>query len=172
MGMDRRQFLRRAGTGVAVVAFVPGSRLWSADPAPVGAVAVPPLDGELILAGSVLDASADDFGRLVFHQPYAVLRPGSVEDMAKMVRFAREQGLHIAGMGAVGDSHSTFGQAQVAAGVVIDMATLRSIGPVGPDGVWVEAGASWLEVLEATLPSGLRGSQNGYGRPQPPSGGA
>jgi len=55
---------------------------------------------------------------------------------------------------------------------VIDMATLRSIGPVGPDGVWVEAGASWLEVLEATLPSGLRGSQNGYGRPQPPSGGA
>ena len=155
MGKDRRQFLRRAGTGVAVVAFVPCSRLWSADPAPVGAVAVPPLDGELILAGSVLDASADDFGHLVSRQPYAVLRPGSVEDVAKMVRFVREQGLHIAGMGAVGDSHSTFGQAQVAAGVVIDMATLRSIGPVGPDGVWVEAGASWLEVLEATLPSGL-----------------
>ena len=81
--------------------------------------------------------------------------PGSVEDVAKMVRFAREQGLHLAGMGAVGDSRSTLGQAQVAAGVVIDMATLRSIGPVGPDGVWVEAGASWLEVLEATLPSGL-----------------
>jgi len=129
--------------------------LWTADPAAVGAVAVPPLDGELILAGSVLDEAADDFGHLVSRQPYAVLRPGSVEDVAKMVRFAREQGLHIAGMGAVGDSRSTLGQAQVAAGVVIDMATLRSIGPVGPDGVWVEAGAIWLEVLEATLPSGL-----------------
>lgn len=156
MALDRREFLHRAGTGVAVVAFLPTTRSWSAAPLePAGSVPVPPLDGELIVDGPVLDQAADDFGHLVSRQPYAVLRPGSVLDVAKMVRFARAQNLSIAGMGAVGDSHSTFGQAQVEAGVVIDTSTLSEVHGVGSDGVWVDAGASWLQVLEATLPFGL-----------------
>ena len=84
-----------------------------------------------------------------------MLRPASAEDIAKMIRFARAQGIGIAGQGAVGDSHRVFGQSQVEAGVVIDMSTLSSVGPVDGGSVWVDAGASWLEVLEATLPHGL-----------------
>jgi FAD/FMN-containing dehydrogenase len=154
--LDRRQFLRRAAAGAAVVAFVPSSRSWVAEAEPPpGSVPLPELDGELILEGEVLDQAADDFGHLVSRHPFAVLRPGSVRDVVKMVRFARAQNLQVAGMGAVGDSHSTFGQAQAEAGVVIDMATLAAVHEVGPHSVTVDAGASWLEVLEATLPFGL-----------------
>lgn len=156
MTLDRRELLRRAVAGAAAVAFFPGSRHWVAEGAepPPGSVPVPELDGELILEGEVLDQAADDFGHLVSRQPFAVLRPGSVRDIVKMVRFARAQDLQVAGMGAVGDSHSTFGQAQAEAGVVIDMATLDTIHQVGPDSVVADAGASWLQVLEATLPFG------------------
>jgi FAD/FMN-containing dehydrogenase len=155
MNLDRRQFLRQALSGAAVLAFVPSNRSWATLAGVPGAVPVPPLDGELILEGEALDQAAADFGRLISRPPYAVLRPGSVEDVVKMVNFAREQSLHIAGMGRVGDSHSTFGQAQVEAGIVIDMASFHTIHEVGEDSVLVDAGVSWLEVLEATLPAGL-----------------
>lgn len=156
MGLDRRELLRRVGTGVAVVAFSPTLRSWTAEAEPLdGSVPVPPLDGELILSGTALDQAADDFGHLVSRQPCAVLRPASAEDIARMIRFARAQGIGIAGQGRVGDSHSVFGQSQVEAGVVIDMSTLSFVGAVDGESVWADAGASWLEVLEATLPHGL-----------------
>jgi cytokinin dehydrogenase len=162
MRIDRRDFLKQAGTGLAVVAFSPTLRSWTAEAEPLdGLVPVPPLDGELVLSGPDLDQAADDFGHLVSRRPCAVLRPASAEDIAKMIRFARAQGVHpigIAGQGAVGDSHSTFGQSQVDAGVVVDTSSLSSVGTVESvdgDSVWADAGASWLEVLEATLPHGL-----------------
>jgi FAD/FMN-containing dehydrogenase len=50
--------------------------------------------------------------------------------------------------------HSTFGQAQAEAGVVIDSRTLHAIHDVGPQGAVVEAGVRWLNLLTATVAQG------------------
>ncbi|HEX9359907.1 MAG TPA: hypothetical protein VF933_39645 [Streptosporangiaceae bacterium] len=39
----------------------------------------------------ISDAAADDFGHIVHHRPRAVLQPGSIRDVAVMVRFCHER---------------------------------------------------------------------------------
>src|SRR5688572_22202753 len=65
-----------------------------------------------------------------------------------MVRYANEHGVKVA---MRGQGHSSFGQAQVEAGVVIDSRALRRILAVDDREAHVEAGATWEEVLSATL---------------------
>jgi hypothetical protein len=139
---SRRQFLRRI-TPVIVTAFVPTARIWATtSPLPQSAVPIPPLDGTLVLAGDIVEAAASDFGRVISRQPFAVLQPGSVTDIETMVAFAREHAISIGGMGKVGESHSTFGQAQVAAGIVIDMSRLNQIHEIHDDNAVVPMGGS------------------------------
>jgi cytokinin dehydrogenase len=99
-----------------------------------------------------LAAFADDFGHLVRKRPRAVLKPASAGDIAEAVRWAGSQGLTVA---ARGKGHSTYGRAMVDGGIVIDMRTMRKVHRVESDCVVVEAGATWEEVLDATLPRGL-----------------
>jgi FAD/FMN-containing dehydrogenase len=113
---------------------------------------VPPLDGVLLTDPESLGAAADDFGHAVHHQPLAVLRPGSLEDVAAIVRFARARGLTVACRGI---GHSTQGQAQVGGGIVVDSAGLAGVHDIGPGGAWADAGASWRSVTAATFPHGL-----------------
>jgi hypothetical protein len=113
---------------------------------------LPPLDGTLTTDPASLAAAADDFGHLVHRAPVAVLRPGSVGDVVKLVRFAREHGIRVAGRGK---GHTAFGQSQAEAGVVIDMTTLNQIHSVGPDAAVVDAGVVWRDLLLATVPAGL-----------------
>src|SRR5215210_8168496 len=101
---------------------------------------LPPLDGTLTTDPASLAAAADDFGHIIHRTPVAVLRPGSVEDVVKLVRFAREHDIRVAGRGK---GHTAFGQSQAAAGVVIDMTTLNQIHSVGPDRAVVDAGVVW-----------------------------
>jgi hypothetical protein len=151
---SRRQFLHRT-TAVTVTAFLPTSRTWATtSPLPQGAIPIPPLDGNLVLVGDIVDAAAADFGRFISRQPFAVLQPGSVTDIEKMVNFARDQALKIGGMGKVGESHSTFGQAQVEAGIVIDMSRLNQIHEINDDNALVDSGGRWLQLLEQTTPLG------------------
>jgi cytokinin dehydrogenase len=112
----------------------------------------PPLDGELRFDDRARAAAADDFGHLMHRTPEAVLLPGSDDDVAAAVRWAAEQGR---GFAARGQRHSVFGRGQVADGVVVDMRSLRTIRGVEHDRVAVDAGATWREVLAATLPRGL-----------------
>ncbi|MDN3356942.1 FAD-binding protein [Actinomadura sp. DC4] len=100
---------------------------------------------------AALDQSADDFGHLVHHRPWAVVEPGSVDDIATVVRHCQADGIPVA---ARGRGHGTFGQAQVAGGIAIDMASLRGI-EVGADRAYVQAGVLWSGLLHATLPCGL-----------------
>ena len=136
---------------------------------------LPRLDGTLLIgadAGEGTDddegafaAAADDFGHVVHRRPAAVLRPGSVADVVAMVRYCDAHGVRAA---ARGRSHSGFGQAQVAGGLVIETASLAGIGEIGrgaetgragetqaPDTVTVGGGATWSSVVAATLPHGL-----------------
>jgi hypothetical protein len=111
--------------------------------------AVPPLAGDLLLAPYARALAASDFGHLVRRMPLAVLRPGSVEDIAVMTRWASENGRQIA---ARGRGHSVYGRSQVADGIVVDMSAHNGIGLVEDNRVVVGAGATWRAVLSRTLP--------------------
>jgi cytokinin dehydrogenase len=146
--LTRRSVVAGLAAGALVVGFDPLTRSWAAD-GPLRNV--PPLDGRLTADPAARSEAADDFGHLVHRHPLAVLEPGSVRDVAVMLKFCREHRIHVA---ARGQGHATFGQAQVAAGLVVDMGTLRDIQPA-EDRVAVQAGARWSEVLRATIPNGV-----------------
>ncbi len=124
---SRRSFAKALAAGAVVIGFDAATRSWVTA---AGAAAgpdfegLPPLDGTLHLDDATLTAYAEDFGQIVHERPLAVLRPGSVEDIARMVRFARRHGLRLVARGA---GHTTFGQSQVSGGIVVDLSTLARI---------------------------------------------
>jgi FAD/FMN-containing dehydrogenase len=90
----------------------------------------------------------------------AVLRPGSVKDIVKMVRYARSNGLTVAMNGQSGtddefESHSNFGQALVPGGIAIDARSLRTIHRVDNRCADVDAGVTWSELDSAAAAVGL-----------------
>jgi cytokinin dehydrogenase len=99
-----------------------------------------------------LDAASTDFGRLVTRKPRAVDRPAMAADIAALLREASANGVKVA---ARGQGHSIYGRPLVEDGLVVDMSALRAIGEVASDRVTVEAGATWRDVLDATLKQGL-----------------
>jgi FAD/FMN-containing dehydrogenase len=113
---------------------------------------LPPLSGVLYTDNTTLTAAADDFGHILHRQPIAVLKPGSIEDIIRIIQFGRTHNIKIA---ARGQGHSTYGQSQVEAGVVIDMSTLNKIHSIGADRAIVEAGVVWSQLLQQTLKQGL-----------------
>ncbi|HKG78171.1 MAG TPA: FAD-binding protein [Pyrinomonadaceae bacterium] len=155
---SRRKFLRGTFAGAIVVAgFDTGLRSWvSAAELEHRARALaedfPAFDGVLLLDDASRAAAADDFGHLLHRQPLAVLRPGSVSDVVELVRFARRNNIQVA---ARGQAHSTQGQAQVEAGVVVDMATLATVHEISPSNALVDGGTRWLDLLTQTIPQGL-----------------
>jgi len=146
--ISRRTVL--AGAAAAVVAFDPVNLGWltSADAEP--GVRIPALDGELLVDEASRAAVADDYGHLVHRMPVAVLRPGSVRDIQKVVRFANRHGLKVA---VRGQGHSTYGQGQTT-GVVIDSSTLGTIHRIGYGQAVADAGVRWLELIRAAVQAG------------------
>lgn len=157
---SRRSFIQGSLAALTVIGFDLDNRSWATEenPATLPAAGFPQLKGELITQPDVLDWAANDFGNIVHRRPMAVLRPDSKWDVVAMVRFAKTYGIPIA---ARGQGHSTFGQSQVEAGVVIDMSTLSNIGPlgaantVGESSAWVDAGVRWSDLMRHTLPLGV-----------------
>jgi len=150
---SRRAFCHRlaGGASVLIVGFDPEARSWASDRAGRPLVDLPRLDGALVLDAAVLDEVSQDNGRIVRRRPTAVLRPGSVGDIVRMVRYANTHHIRVA---MRGQGHSSFGQAQVEAGIVIDSRPLRRILRVTDSEIDVEAGATWDEVAAATLALG------------------
>lgn len=139
-----------AGVAGVVVAFDPTGTWVTAASADSGAIRVPELDGELVLEPG--PEYAEDWGMIVHRAPRAVLRPGSVRDVQRMVRFANEQCLRVA---MRGQGHSAFGQAQVEAGVVIDSRTLATVHRIDVAGAVVDAGVTWRDLVLASVEVGL-----------------
>lgn len=155
--ISRRTFLRGTLAGAVVVAgFDTGLRRWvtaaELEHATAPAKDFPAFDGVLLLDDASLAAAADDFGHMVHRQPLAVLRPGSVNDVVKLVQFARRSTIKVA---ARGQGHSTQGQAQVEAGVVVDLATLNTVHEINPTNALVDGGTRWLDLVAQTIPQGL-----------------
>lgn len=172
-GHGRRTFLRAAGAAAAtagtvgVVGFDAAAKAWAADGdgardgtrdgtgggGPAGLDHLPRLDGRLLVAPADLAPYADDFGHMVHRSPRAVLLPGSVADIAAMVRFCGARGVAVAPRGR---GHQAYGQAQVADGLVVDLGPLAAV-DVDPasNTASVGAGALWSAVLTASLAHGL-----------------
>ncbi|MFN6569435.1 FAD-binding protein [Dendronalium sp. ChiSLP03b] len=113
---------------------------------------LPILDGVVYTDNTTLAAAGVDFGNIVHRQPIAVLKPGSTNDIVQIIQFARRHQIKVA---ARGQGHSTYGQPQVEAGIVIDMSTLNKIHFVGTDRAVVDAGVVWSQLLQQTLQQGL-----------------
>jgi cytokinin dehydrogenase len=151
--LARRRFLQ-GSLAVAVVGWNPGARSWASGHPGPGNIQIPSLDGELLTDAATLGEAADDFGHIVHHAPLAVLVPGSIDDIVKMVKFARRHGLKVAGARGIGESHSTDGQSQAPGGVVIDMRALATIHEINAGDALVDAGVRWIELIEQTAPLG------------------
>lgn len=154
MTLTRRAFVKTLTGGSLIAGFSSLTRSWVASAAPSTPAPferLPPLHGTLSLDDATRQAYAQDYGQIVHEQPSAVLRPGSVDDVVTMVRFARRRGLRIV---ARGQGHQPFGQAQIDAGVVIDMRSLRAVHSIAPGRVDVDAGADWRAVVQAALSRG------------------
>lgn len=99
-------------------------------------------------------AYATDFGRVLTALPRAVLAPRSAAEVQAALRLACRHRLAVALRGA---GHAASGLTLCRDGLVIDMRALCAVHPVNVEQryVDVEGGASWAQVLAATLPCGL-----------------
>jgi cytokinin dehydrogenase len=150
--IDRRQFITGVGAAT-VLGFDPSARTWISTARASSPIAnVPELEGQLVTDPASLAAVARDAGNIVHEAPIAVLRPGSVHDVSKMVRFCRQHGIQAA---ARGQGHTNFGQSQVSRGLVIEMQSLNRIYSIDRDSATVGAGLTWNNLLAATSPRGL-----------------
>lgn len=154
--ISRRNFLKGMLTGTVVVGFDTIFRTWITPAellsASLPAPDFPTFEGDLLVDETSLEIAADDFGHIVHRSPIAVLRPGSVNDIVRLIRFACKYKIKVA---ARGQGYSSGGQGQVEAGVVIDMTPLNKILEINSTDVLVEGGISWLNLLQQTVPFGL-----------------
>ena len=146
-----RRTLLAGAAAATVVAFDPVGLGWLTEADATPGIVVPDLDGELVFDEESRTEAADDYGNIVHRRPIAVLRPGSVRDVARMVKFANMHRLQVA---MRGQGHSTYGQAQVRGGVVIDSRTLATIHRITADRAVVDAGVQWLDLIKATIAQG------------------
>ena len=150
---SRRAVLQGLMASAIVTGFDVTNRSWVTSASAISLFeSLPPLSGVLYTDNTTLAAAAADFGHIVHRQPIAVLKPGSIEDIIRIIQFARTYKIKIA---ARGQGHSTYGQSQVEAGVIIDMSTLNKIHSIGADRAIVEAGVVWSQLLQQTLKQGL-----------------
>src|SRR5579885_702021 len=117
----------------------------------MGLHSLPRFDGALLCDEDTRRRFSSDVARNVQHVPLAVLKPGSVQDVIALVRYANEHGLTVA---MRGQGHSRYGQS-LADGFVIDSSALNAVGLLGPDAVDAQAGATWGETTRITLEKGL-----------------
>jgi cytokinin dehydrogenase len=110
----------------------------------------PSLDGALLFDEPSRVAIAVDHSNLYHRIPAAVLRPGSVQDIVKVVQYANQRSLKVV---MKGRGHSQYGQTQAEGGIVIDSGNLNAV-EVKPQGLDAQAGALWTIVATASLAKG------------------
>jgi len=151
--VSRRHFTKLA-IGAAIVGFNPDERSWVTQSSNTARPfdRVPKLDGALLLDEESRRAIAIDEGNMFHRVPAAVLRPGSVDDIVAMVRYANKHKLKVA---IRGNGHSRYGQTQAEAGVVIDLRSLNAVRVRTAQSADAQPGALWSAVADTTLPKVL-----------------
>ena len=120
--------------------------------APPEASAFAHFQGQWLTDEAALAAAADTFGHIVHDRPVAVLKPHSADDIIKVIQYARKHGKKVTPRG---QGHSTQRQAQVEGGIVIEMSTLSRIREMDRTSILVDAGVSWSNLVDYTIPQGL-----------------
>lgn len=150
--LDRRKFLAGFAAAATAIAFDPFSKTWVAGAHAAGAIEIPGLDGQLVFDATSLGEAAEDFGHIIHRSPTAVLKPGSIRDIVKVVKFANEHGIKVA---MRGQGHCRYGQAQVQDGIVIDSRSLTTIHRISANSAKVDPGVCWGDLVSAAFPAGL-----------------
>src|SRR3954452_5304018 len=144
--ISRRDLGKKLAGGAALLALQPR---WNRAAAQSLRDDLKDLTGELSVDNAVLEAASDDFGHVIHKRPVGVLKPGSPQDIAKLLQVANRQGLKVA---MRGQGHSFLGQTQAEGGVVIDSSSLNSVRIVksGAGGTAeIGSGAKWSAVVTA-----------------------
>jgi len=150
--VSRRRMLAGAAAATLVYGFDPVSRTWIADARAASFDHLPELDGFVATDAATLATHESDAGNIVTARPAAVLFPGSVKDIQKMVKFCRKRGINVAPRG---QGHAMFGQALVQGGLSIDMGSLNQIHGITSTSADVDAGATWKDLVTASVPLGV-----------------
>ena len=113
--ISRREFgkrLTRVASGAALLALQPSCTSTQGS-LPAGQLLrndLMDLSGTLLFDDAARQAAADDFGHIVHQLPTAVLKPGSIQDIVKLVQFANRHGVKVS---MRGQGHAMLGQSQV-----------------------------------------------------------
>jgi len=151
--VSRRRMLSGLGAAALVFGFDPVKRTWVAEAQAAPFDHLPDLDGMVTTDPASVAPYGTDSGSMVHNTPIAVLFPGSVRDIQKMVRFCRRHEIKVA---CRGQGHTTFGQSQVAGGLVIDMGSLNQIHSITSTRADIDAGTTWKDLVLASVPMGLK----------------
>jgi len=109
------------------------------------------ISGRVLTDDAAREAVATDFGRIVVRKPQVVVCPASAEDVARVVKFAARNSLHVATRGG---GHSQAGQS-LSDQIVLDMTSLNQVTRVREDAVTAHAGIKWRALVEHLAPQRL-----------------
>jgi hypothetical protein len=110
--------------------------------------------GEVSNTPEILTEVSQDFGGIFQKKPQVVIRTQNVNDVAKTVKYAHQQGLVISPRAA---GHSLSGQSLNQDGIVLDMRSFNQIREIQKDDLCfkADAGVAWRQVVNACIPDGL-----------------
>lgn len=92
---------------------------------------------------------SQDFGKLVESSPSAVFIPQHVKDVQSIISFAAQQQLPVT---IRGNGLSQCGQSlPIPGGITLSMQLMNKAITLEKDSVWVEANASWVDLLQLSL---------------------
>jgi FAD/FMN-containing dehydrogenase len=177
IGGDDPRLIRALGEDIAPAVREAVARARGASPAATGARAsaalaqrVPTIDYDAIPASLAADAVEPGHATYARHRhtyvwsgsPGLVLRPGTTEEVAEAVRYARTQAVPIA---VRSGGHGVSGRATNDGGVVIDLGKLDAVTVLdrSKNRVRIGAGARWGKVAEVLGEHGLAMSSGDYG---------
>ena len=109
------------------------------------------ISGRVLTDDAARDAVATDFGRVIVRKPQVVVCPASADDVARVVKFAARNSLHVATRGG---GHSQTGQS-LSDQIVLDTTSLNQVTRVTEDAATAQAGIKWRALVEHLAPRRL-----------------
>lgn len=106
----------------------------------------------LLIDEQTLVSFSHDFGKLIQSTPEAVCIPENSDFLQSIIRFANQQKLPIT---IRGNGLSQCGQSlPISGGLTVSMQGFDKTYSVADDAIWVEANASWADLLDVSLKQG------------------
>ena len=96
---------------------------------------------------------SEDFGKLIHSKPAAIFEPSGTEALRLIMQYAHENELSVT---VRGHGVSQNGQSlAVPGGLILHMKHFNAVQEPDPNGIWIEANATWASLLEHSLKHSL-----------------